>query len=462
MSDHQQPDPHDHAAFYAACTTITPSAIDRTNSYIAFTLTLQPFRQRCDRIAGLQLAVNTINGRIQPSRLDAEEQSLELHYGAVRAAANECITAGTTNGRLQPELTAADDAYTTAMRQLCQLVNKLLDEWQTSGPHPRDTLQRSRSKQPTVEADTGPQPLHDTLLDEQHECDYCRAGPLMHMPYCPAFLALSPLGRRRMAVDRVFCFICLRDGHADDTCASTSGCQICGDQHNSMLHVPDEVGTGDEHGYDTDGSSAPTKPKQRPLEQQRSLTQRFAVESSFNATAIVYAYGVDTPPIALRAFIDQGSDKSLIGQRTALQLRLPQHRADVPLRGAGGVLAGHSTSTVALRLVDVHGLGHAVDVRAFVMPQMTGGTTMTAVRPKRPWPHMQGLTLADEQFLQRKRYDMMLGSDVFGQLLRPGLRQALGLPTALNTIFGWIVTGVLAEREHEGWRGDGEEAEGGA
>lgn len=200
-------------------------------------------------------------------------------------------------------------------------------------------------------------------------------------------------------------------------------------------------------------------PQPPPIE---AISVSYLSESSFNATALVYAYGVDSdaPPLLLRAFIDQGSDKSVIGADTAHRLRLPLNSEDVAMCGAGGVLAGSCRSSIDLRLIDAHGLGHSLDVRAFVMPRLTGGEGMPPVRPKRHWPHLRGLALADVEFLQRHRYDVLLGSDVFGQLLRPGLRQAEGLPTVVNTIFGWIVTGPLARAEHAEWSGS-EGGEGG-
>lgn len=61
------------------------------------------------------------------------------------------------------------------------------------------------------------------------------------------------------------------------------------------------------------------------------------------------------------------------------------------------------------------------------------------------WPHLKGLALADPLFDQSAQVDAILGADVYGLLLREGLRQGPpGVPSAQLTTLGWVLMGHVA------------------
>ena len=58
------------------------------------------------------------------------------------------------------------------------------------------------------------------------------------------------------------------------------------------------------------------------------------------------------------------------------------------------------------------------------------------------WTHLSGLTLADPSFGEPRRVDILLGIDVFVDILRHGRRAGpAGSPVAIETEFGWAVCG---------------------
>ena len=58
------------------------------------------------------------------------------------------------------------------------------------------------------------------------------------------------------------------------------------------------------------------------------------------------------------------------------------------------------------------------------------------------WQLFDGISLADPGFCIPSKVDVILGADVYGQLLRSGLKRfPLSNIVAQNTAFGWIVTG---------------------
>ena len=58
------------------------------------------------------------------------------------------------------------------------------------------------------------------------------------------------------------------------------------------------------------------------------------------------------------------------------------------------------------------------------------------------WSHITDLPVADPAFGQSGRIDILLGVDIFLDVLRQGRRSCpSGSPTALETEFGWVLCG---------------------
>ena len=60
---------------------------------------------------------------------------------------------------------------------------------------------------------------------------------------------------------------------------------------------------------------------------------------------------------------------------------------------------------------------------------------------------MEGLSLANPDFATPERIDAILGADVYGALLIGQVRfKSSNEPTALSTVFGWVIVGPNGER----------------
>ncbi|KMQ89549.1 hypothetical protein RF55_10813 [Lasius niger] len=57
-----------------------------------------------------------------------------------------------------------------------------------------------------------------------------------------------------------------------------------------------------------------------------------------------------------------------------------------------------------------------------VLPRLTSVLPSRKVR-RRDWPHLKGLDLPDPQFDQLAKVDAIFGADVYGYLLRKGIRR---------------------------------------
>ena len=80
-------------------------------------------------------------------------------------------------------------------------------------------------------------------------------------------------------------------------------------------------------------------------------------------------------------------------------------------------------------------------VSAIIMPRVTCNLPVSPVNTS-SWDHLSDLPLVDPSFSQPERIDILLGVDIFVNILLQGRQVGLhGSPSALNTEFGWVFPG---------------------
>lgn len=85
-----------------------------------------------------------------------------------------------------------------------------------------------------------------------------------------------------------------------------------------------------------------------------------------------------------------------------------------------------------------------INVEAFVMGKITNFLPSSNIKLA-SWDHIVNLQLADPAYQRSRRIDLVLGSDVFSQILMKGVRLGInGSPIAQQTQLGWILSGKIA------------------
>ncbi|KMQ84476.1 hypothetical protein RF55_17678 [Lasius niger] len=89
--------------------------------------------------------------------------------------------------------------------------------------------------------------------------------------------------------------------------------------------------------------------------------------------------------------------------------------------GVGGKMTGVARGLVDLNISPWKG-GSPMTVSALILPQLTlySGKFRTT---RRAWAHLDGLELADPEFLAADPVDLLLGADVCADILQEGLRR---------------------------------------
>ncbi|XP_076238657.1 uncharacterized protein LOC143181884 [Calliopsis andreniformis] len=160
-----------------------------------------------------------------------------------------------------------------------------------------------------------------------------------------------------------------------------------------------------------------------PVRHARSTTS--AINSIILlATARVRIFNRHAQNVLARILLDQGSEVSLVTENLVQQLCIPRKASHVLLR-----VGNQSTFRFLFRYL------------AHVLSKLT---TMIPAAPtvNSAWPHIQNLPLADPQFGQPGYIDIIIGADVYGQLLDgPILQGPSDSSIAQTTKFGWILSG---------------------
>lgn len=149
--------------------------------------------------------------------------------------------------------------------------------------------------------------------------------------------------------------------------------------------------------------------------------------------------------------IDQGSQVTLLTENAAQLLRLKPHSAHhidngppPQLTGVGNVSAGLIHSVVNFQLRSPVRRNFVLNVNAGVMKSVTGLLPPNRLPANNVsyWTHLSSLRLADPNFAVPGPIDIILGGDIYDEIIEDGLvRGPKGSPIAQPTVFGWILSG---------------------
>ncbi len=81
-------------------------------------------------------------------------------------------------------------------------------------------------------------------------------------------------------------------------------------------------------------------------------------------------------------------------------------------------------------------------ISAIVVPRVTCNLPIQPVHYDPQWNYLSGLRLADPEFGQPRKFDLLLGIDAYTDVLLQGRRNGpFGTPSAFETKFGWVLAG---------------------
>ena len=317
--------------------------------------------------------------------------------------------------------------YTTLLKFLCLRA-------QASESSVPDLMKKSNKSESNPRNPSSQHRQHASFSTSYSDCCVvCKVDK--HPLYaCPKFKCMTHDRMIATLKAHHLCFNCLKIGHFLKDCGSTQRCKRCQKPHHTILHL--EQNPGDPP------PPASTAGNQRS-EQSHAAQARSKSFSTLLMTCSVQVTSPHGGSIQARALLDSASSTSFVSERLVQCIRLPRSRELTQVTGIGGLpCQSHTQSVVHFSISSPCSPGKSVEVDAVVLPQVTCELPTHPIMFDPSWTHLADVHLSDPKFGSPGRVDVLLGVDVFCEVLLQGRRIGPpGTPMAFETSLGWVLAG---------------------
>ncbi|XP_066596268.1 uncharacterized protein [Prorops nasuta] len=307
-----------------------------------------------------------------------------------------------------------------------------------------NSLQSLGNKPKTSKKESGKSLKSHAASVNSTGCAHCGSNHLLYQ--CKDYLALTPQARSKFAFSQNLCINCLRPGHSCSNCSSSSRCRKCSKMHHTLLHF-DKSGTG---GSKSRGTTPATNSASEPEPSSSHSTTHLSVTDTRSVLLATFSARIDAHDgsrVIVRGLVDPGSETSFISEKLAQQLRVPRQRINATIHGVNSAQTVRAEAQITLHSLKRHGA--SLDVTAIILSKIT--PYLPPSYSPSSIPALNGIELADTFASTKVPIDVLLGADYLAEVVEgPYIRCPDHSVLAQQTIFGWIVAGVLskASRSH--------------
>ncbi|KAJ0183357.1 hypothetical protein K1T71_001333 [Dendrolimus kikuchii] len=260
------------------------------------------------------------------------------------------------------------------------------------------------------------------------------------------FCNLSATQRQQYIQNNNMFFNCLRRGHAVKDCTQ-SNCRKCHRKHHTLLHgytIDPAHSSKSQNSQNASEQSLNSTPVNIVTNSTCNITHRNNDNPVILATALVNIQSNrDNSIHTLRALVDQGSQASLISEGACQVLGLKR----TPVKGNIVGVSANKTLTKALVAFDImstHNPNIKIKIEAYVLKRLT--SYLPQYKQSVNWPQLNSLKLADSSFQQPSRIDIILGADIFAEIILQGIHKNKNSTlVAQETLLGWLISGKNIE-----------------
>jgi len=254
---------------------------------------------------------------------------------------------------------------------------------------------------------------------------------------CPQYTEKTVQQRLEILSKHKLCYNCLGT-HRVSSCHTGKRCQKCGRKHHTTIHKANT------------STAVLTKKAEKKEEPAADIpTTKANVHHSVTvhkdtcillATAQVKVVSPNGEVAEARALIDQGSEITLISERLVQRLRLPRTHSSLSLTGIRAQTF-KTKGVTSFNLTSYYDSSVKLAVSAHILPRLT--SSIPSVKIRNPsWQHLSNLTLTDPRFLSPRSIDLILGADIYSNIIEDGLiKGSADMPIAQKTKLGWIISG---------------------
>lgn len=333
-------------------------------------------------------------------------------------------------------------------------------------PQAKSTKSHNQSKNSTSAQTHSPKTINSFYQSNSYSCTIC-SGEQHQLYQCPKFKEWDIKSRRDFINKNNNCYNCLNPNHSVSNCKNKYSCHNCKQRHHTLLHIESKPITHQSNPPSTsqDGSNLSSTPKQSIISSTvkseiaspsptsgSTLSTYLCKNISLNKigilpTALVNAQDIHGCNHQVRVLLDSAAESSLITETCMQRLQLPRSNARLPVSGLASTAAGTTRGMTTVTISSRYDKESKYEVEVFVLPKLTSNIPSETLHLS-DWDVLKSIHLADPGFASPGPIDIIIGTDTFASLLRPGLIDSKnGRPIVTNSVFGWILSGKIRNTE---------------
>ncbi|XP_055715552.1 uncharacterized protein LOC129809615 [Phlebotomus papatasi] len=276
---------------------------------------------------------------------------------------------------------------------------------------------------------------------------------------CTKFINSTSTQRLDLLRKAKLCINCIRGTHSVESCQSSS-CRRCNMRHNTLLHEAfhtPQSQSGDTAAPSTssasdnsqsngaipkaNGNAAVPQPQTTAVIQSDTvsttlMTRPSTVHQSVLPTVSLFLIDNNGKRHKCRGLLDSCSQANLITKRLVDKCGIPTYIK--PAHSISGI-GSQSTKVTQAVMATINSRNHtfATKCEFLLMENITDDQPVSDINLE--WKIPNDVFLADPDFAKPGKIDMLLGVDIFTQVIRAG--RVEGNPTLLETALGYVVAG---------------------
>lgn len=283
-------------------------------------------------------------------------------------------------------------------------------------------------------------------------CPFCSGNHALYT--CSYFLNLSVRDRSKFVDEKQVCRNCLRSGHSITECVF-GPCKQCQGKHNSLLHQTTPANSSHiacvraDHPADPSIVAASTALhvsldtcNTQTLRRLDSKETEGSLQSVLLCTALVDILGDNDQWVTARALLDNGSQHCFISEKLQNQINAPLIQSTFQISGVAQSVTHSNYScdiTIRSKLND-----YSVRAQCIVLQRITSGLPTTNIDPKLiRIPN--DVQLADPTFHTQSEIDLLIGADLFWDLLDDNRIRLANGPFLQGSRLGFLISGPVYE-----------------
>ena len=168
-------------------------------------------------------------------------------------------------------------------------------------------------------------------------------------------------------------------------------------------------------------------------------------------TCRVLIHSFEGSCVVAQALLDSASSASFISDQLSQSLYLPRSHQNITITGVGGMSHNsHVKASTNFHISPIQSPNDKIAVTAVVVPKVTCELPHHHIPFDSQWSHLSDLELADPEFGTPGQIDVLLGVDVFTQvLLHSRWVGPVNSPVGIETKFGLIIAGATNGQDTE-------------